>query len=165
MIPGFPTGKIFYFDFFFLNRNGLKNKFTMKKILLVTALTLFSGITFSQTFEKGNLMGLHIFSLNLDPDVTFNQYKDFFIRNYIPELNRNFPDVNHYFTIGNREENKNSIGMIVVFGSQEIKNKYYNEDGSRTDLTIAIQEKIKSTREQLDSLGKVSATYTEWLVQ
>ncbi len=137
----------------------------MKKLLVITALILFSSITFSQTIEKGNLIGLHIFSLNLDPDVTFNQYKNFFIQNYIPELDKNYPDVNHYFTIGSREENENNIGLIVVFGSQEIKNKYYNEDGSRTELTISIQERIKPVREKLDRLGLVTAKYTEWVIQ
>jgi len=137
----------------------------MKKLFVIIALILFSRITFSQSIEKGNVIGLHIFSLNLDPDVTFNQYKNFFIQNYIPELNKNYPDVNHYFTMGNREENENNIGLLVVFGSQEIKNKYYHEDGSRTELTISIQETLKPIREQLDSLGTVSAKYTEWAIQ
>ena len=137
----------------------------MKKLFVIIALILFSRIIFSQSIEKGNVIGLHIFSLNLDPDVTFNQYKNFFIQNYIPELNKNYPDVNHYFTMGNREENENNIGLLVVFGSQEIKNKYYHEDGSRTELTISIQETLKPIREQLDNLGTVSAKYTEWAIQ
>ena len=137
----------------------------MKKLFVIIALILFSRIIFSQSIEKGNVIGLHIFSLNLDPDVTFNQYKNFFIQNYIPELNKNYPDVNHYFTMGNREENENNIGLLVVFGSQEIKNKYYHEDGSRTELTISIQERLKPIREQLDNLGTVSAKYTEWAIQ
>ena len=137
----------------------------MKKLLTITALILFSGITNGQSFEEGNLIGLHVFSLNLDPDVTFNQYKNFFIQEYIPELDKNFPDVKHYFTEGNRAENKNHIGLLVVFESQEIKNKYYNEDGSRTELMIAVQEKIQPTRTELDRLGTVTAEYTEWMIQ
>jgi len=137
----------------------------MKKIIVITALILFSGITYGQALEKGNLIGLHVFSLNLDPDVTFNQYKNFFIQEYIPELNKNFSDVKHYFTEGNRVENNNDIGLLVVFGSQEVKKKYYNEDGSRTELMIAIQEKIRHTRAELDRLGTVTAEYTEWMIQ
>ena len=137
----------------------------MKKLFVITALILFSGITFSQSLEKGNLIGLHIFSLNLDPDITYNQYKNFFIQKYIPELDKNFPDVKHYFTKGSREDNENSIGLIVFFESQEIKNKYYNEDGNRTELMISTQERMKSTREKLDSLGTVTTKYTEWIIQ
>jgi hypothetical protein len=137
----------------------------MKKLLVITAFILFSGITFGQALENGNIIGLHNFSLNLDPDVTYNQYKIFFIEKYIPELDKNFPDVKHYFTRGNREDNGNNIGLIVIFKSQEIKNKYYNEDGSRTELMISIQERMKSTREKLDSLGTVTTKYTEWVIQ
>jgi len=137
----------------------------MKKLLVITTLILFSGITFSQSLEKGNLIGLHIFSLNLDPDITYNQYENFFLQRYIPELDKNFPDVKHYFTKGNREDNENSIGLIVLFESQEIKDKYYNKDGSRTELMISTQEKMISTREKLDSLGTVTTKYTEWIIQ
>lgn len=136
----------------------------MKKTFIIIPLLLFSGITFSQSLEKGNVIGLHIFSLELEPDITYNQYKDFFIEKYIPELDKNFPDVKHYFSKGNREDNENNIGLIVIFESQEIKNKYYNEDGSRTELMISIQERIQPIREKLDSLGTVNTKYTEWVI-
>jgi len=124
-----------------------------------------SGIIFCQSFEKGNLIGIHVFSLYLNPDVTFNEYKNFFVQSYIPELNKNFPDVNHYFAMGNREENRNDIGLVVLFGSQEIKNKYYHADGSTTELMNTLLEKIQPIRSKLDSLGTVTAEYTEWIIQ
>ena len=57
------------------------------------------------------------------------------------------------------------IGLIVIFGSQEVKRKYYNDDGSSTEIMKAIQEKMKSTRAKLDRLGTVTAQYSEWLIQ
>lgn len=137
----------------------------MKKLIVIMVLILYSGITSGQTLEKGNLIGFHAFSLNLDPDVTFNQYKTFFIQEYIPELDKNFPDIKHYLAEGNRSENKYQIGLIVVFESQEVKNKYYNKDGSRTVLLITIQERIQSTRDKLDQMGTITAEYTEWMIQ
>ena len=137
----------------------------MKKLFVITALILFSGITNGQSFEKGNLIGLHIFTLNLDPDVTYNQYKNFFVQEYIPELDKNFPDVQHYFTEGNSRDNTNQIGLIIVFDSQEVKNKYYNEDGSTTEFMNDILEKVKPVRSELDRLGKATAEYTEWVIQ
>jgi hypothetical protein len=137
----------------------------MKKIFVIITTILFSGMAFGQSLEKDNLIGIHVFSLDLDPDVTFNQYKNFFIQNYIPELNKNFPDVKHYFAMGNREENKNEIGLVVVFGSQEIKDKYYHADGSTTELMNTLQERIQPIRSELDSLGTVTAEYIEWVIQ
>ena len=126
---------------------------------------LVVATTFGQSLQKSNLIGLHTFSLNLDPDVTLNQYKDFFIQKYIPELDKHYHDVKHYFVQGTRGENKNYIGLIVVFESQEIKNKYYNADGSRTELTKTIQGKVQPIRDELDKLGTVTAEYTEWMIQ
>jgi len=137
----------------------------MNKLSVLITFILLSGITSGQTLEKGNIVGLHIFSLNLDPDVTYNQYKNFFVQEYIPELDKNFPDIKHYFSEGNRAENKNKIGLIVVFGSHEVKNKYYNKDGSQTELMVALQEKIRPTRAELDQLGTVTTEYIEWLIQ
>jgi hypothetical protein len=137
----------------------------MKKLMAIAALILFSGVAYGQTLDKGYIVGFHTFSLHLDPDATFNQYKNFFIQEYIPELDKNFPDIKHYFTEGNRTENKNKIGFIVVFESQEIKDKYYNKDGSQTDLMISIQERIRPTRAELDRLGTVNTEYTEWIIQ
>lgn len=137
----------------------------MKKLFVIFALILNSGIIFCQSFEKGNLIGVHVFSLNLNPDFTFKAYKNFFVESYIPELNKNFPDVKHYFAVGNREENKNDIGLVVVFGSQEIKNKYYHADGSTTELMNTLLERIQPVRSKLDSLGTVTAKYTEWIIQ
>ncbi len=136
----------------------------MKKLFLAILLTMSTGIVLGQSLQKGNVIGIHNFSLNLDPDVTLNRYKDFFIKNYIPELDKHYPDVKHYFSHNTMSDNKDNIGLIVVFGSPAIKDKYYNEDGSRTELTIAIQEKMKSTREELDKLGSVTAEYTEWII-
>lgn len=137
----------------------------MKKIIVFLFMIVVTVATFGQSLQTNNIIGLHAFSLNLDPDVTFNQYKDFFTRKYIPELDKHYPDVKHYFVEGNRGENRNLIGLIVVFGSQEVKNKYYNEDGSRTELTKTLQERIQPIRDELDKLGTVTAEYTEWMVQ
>jgi hypothetical protein len=137
----------------------------MKKMSIIAVFLLFSGITYGQKLEKGNLVGLHIFTLNLDPDVTYNQFKNFFVQKYIPELDKNYPDVKHYFAEGSSKRNENQIGLIIVFESQEVKNKYYNEDGSTTELMNSIQEKIKPVRAELDRLGKVTAEYTEWTIQ
>lgn len=137
----------------------------MKKVYYLFFLVLFSGTSFGQTWEKGNLIGIHTFSLDLNPGVSFDQYKDCFLTRYIPALNENFPDIQHYLARGNREENKDKIGLVVIFASQEIKNKYYQTDGSTTALMNALLEKVKPIRAKLDSLATVTTEYTEWIIQ
>jgi hypothetical protein len=137
----------------------------MKRLCVLLALSLISGISWGQSLEKGNLIGLHVFTLDLKPGVTFDQYKDFFLTKYIPALNKNFPDVDHYLARGNRKENKDEIGLVVVFGSQEAKEKYYQKDGSTTELMNSLLEKVQPVRARLDSLGKVTADYMEWVIE
>lgn len=137
----------------------------MKRFYVLFALCLISGVSYSQSLEKGNLFGLHIFTLDLKPGVEFDQYKNFFQTEYIPALNKNFPDVDHYLARGNREENEDKIGLVVVFGSQQIKDKYYHADGSTTELMNSLLKKVQPVRSKLDSLGTVTAEYMEWVIQ
>ena len=137
----------------------------MKKLIVVTALILFTGITFGQTLQKGNLVGMHILTINLDPDVTMNQFLDFFSSKVIPEIEESFPGWKAYLVKGIRGENANSFGLIYVIESEEDRNKYYNEDGSQNELGNSIVEKVQPIMTELNQLGTYTTEYTDWLVQ
>jgi hypothetical protein len=137
----------------------------MKKVILLIVLMGISEITFGQSFEKGNLLGFHVLTIELDPDVTFNQFKDFYNDKVIPELNKYFPDTKTYLVFGTGGANKNSLGMITVFESEEVKDRYYNKDGSRTELGKSAWEKVDPVRNELYKLGAVDAKYTDWVIQ
>lgn len=137
----------------------------MNRLSFFFFLILVSGTSFGQTLEKGSLIGIHTFSLDLNSGVSFDQYKDCFLTKYIPALNENFPDIQHYLAMGNREENKDKIGLVVIFASREIKNKYYRADGSTTALMNARLEKVKPIRTELDRLGTITTEYVEWNIQ
>jgi len=137
----------------------------MKKFILILILIGTSEITFGQSFQKGNLLGFHVMTINLEPGVTFIQFKDFFNDKVIPELNRNFPGTRSYIVLENNGVDKNSLGMITVFESQENKDRYYNQDGSRTELGKSAWEMVDPIRNELYKLGKVTATYKDWIIQ
>ena len=137
----------------------------MKKLIVVTALILFTGVTFGQTLQKGNLVGMHILTINLDPDVTMNQFLDFFSSKVIPEIEESFPGWKAYLVKGIRGENANSFGLIYVIESEEDRNKYYNEDGSQNELGNSIVEKVQPILTELNQLGTWTSKYTDWLVQ
>jgi len=62
----------------------------MKKLILLATFILMAGTIFGQTLQKGNVLGLHVITVNLDPDVTYNQWKNAALTVYIPALIRNF---------------------------------------------------------------------------
>jgi len=131
----------------------------MKKLILTAAaLILFAGATFGQTLQKGNLIGFHVTTVDLKPDVTMEQYQEFYISKVIPEIEKHYPGWKGYAVKGIRGENENSIGVIYVIESEKYRDKYFNEDGSLNELGPIWEE--------LNKLGIYSEKhYTDWIVQ
>ena len=62
-------------------------------------------------------------------------------------------------------ENNNSIGILWFFESESDRNKYFNEDGSMSDLGNATFEKLQPIQDELAKLGTWTSKYTDWIVQ
>ena len=137
----------------------------MKKLILTAAfIFLLMGVMFGQPLQKGNLIGTHVSTVDLKPDVTMEQFQQFFISKVIPEIEKHYPGWKAYSVKGIRGENENSIGAIYVIKSEEHRDKYYNEDGSLNELGTATQEKLNPVFEELEKLGTFTSTYTDWLI-
>ena len=137
----------------------------MKKLIVITVLILFTGFTFGQTLQKGNLIGMHVLTINLDPDITMNQYLKAFSNKVIPEIEKNAPGWELFLVKGIRGENENSFGLIYVIESEDVRNKYNNDDSSPTELGISLQKKMQPFMDELNQLGTWTTEYTDWLVQ
>lgn len=101
--------------------------------------------------------------INLDQDVTMNQFLDFFSSKIIPEINK-WEGWKAYLAKGIRGENENSFGIIYVIESEDARNKYYNEDGSMNELGISFQKEIQPIFDELNKLGTWNTKYTDWIV-
>jgi hypothetical protein len=137
----------------------------MKKVVLLSTVVLWAGIAFGQSLQKGNLVGLHVWNLTLNPDVTMNQYKDMFVNSVIPEFQKNYPDAKMYLAKGIRGESTNSFAVIFVFETEKARDKYFNADGSVNDAGKAAEEEMKPTMDKLNKLGTSTSKYTDWVVQ
>ena len=139
----------------------------MKKLIAVTALILFTGITFGQTLQKGNLVGMHVLTINLDPDVTFNQYKDYLINKFIPAVEKQFQgDIKLYLGEGNRGDDANNVSIMWIFKSIEVRDKYFAQADTSTEIWSSNWEKLLPIREGLNNLGAQSRKhYTDWVIQ
>jgi hypothetical protein len=139
----------------------------MKKLILLAAFLMVAGAIFGQTLQKGNLIGVHVMDLKLQPDVTYNQWKDFYLNTVIPkneELTQG--DLKIYLIEGIRGENKNEIGIIYLFKSEAVRDKYMNDDGSATEFGKPLFEKLNKIFEELGKFEKSSnTTFTDWIVQ
>ena len=139
----------------------------MKKFIIAAAFILLTGIVFGQPLQKGKLVGVHIVDLVLQPDVTYNQWKDFMINKYIPKLEElTQGDWTIYLLEGIRGENKNEIGLIYIVKSEAARDKYYNDDETLTELGKEFYEKMNPILEEAKKFEKsINTKYTDWIVQ
>lgn len=141
----------------------------MKKIFVLIALVLFSGFTFSQTLEKGNLIGLHESKIKLHPDVSYNQYKEFLLNTLFPKIEEAYKGDAELFLIeGIRGENLNNYGWLFVFKSIEARDKWLDENGNLKD-TVS-DEFWEVIKEEMDEQNKyiisgIDSDFTDWIVQ
>ena len=137
----------------------------MKKNFVLVALLLFSGFTFSQTLEKGNLIGLHTLTIKPNPDVTFNQFMDFLENKFIPKYEESFPGLKMYVLEADRGENEGKFGLLFMFDSKESRDKYWPNMDETSELAQQGFEKMRPTSEEMVKFGTWSSTHTDWIVQ
>ena len=137
----------------------------MKKLILFAAMILVTGIAFGQALQKGNLVGTHVITVNLQPGVTIEKFMDFYKTKVIPEIEKNTPNMKMYMVKGIRGENKESFGMMVVFKTSQERDKYYNVDGSDSEMGKSVNAKVKPVMDELLKLGTLTSKYTDWVIE
>ena len=138
----------------------------MKKLIFLAAFLVMTVAIFGQTLQKGNVIGMHVGTMILDPNVTYNQFKDFWINKFIPEWDKQFKgDIKLYLAEGDRGADVNCISVLYVFKSVEVRDKYFNKEGASTELMNSIQID-PSIMEAFGKLGTYSEKhYTDWIIQ
>ena len=146
----------------------------MKKLIIAAAFILLAGATFGQTFQKGNLVSFHVITLHLNPDVTYNQWKNFMLNKLIPAFDKGFQgDIKMYIWEGERGDDKNYVSYLWIFKSVEVRDKYWPLSktdamhGTATELWLSKFEKINlPLADEASNLGtSTQRHYTDWVIQ
>ena len=136
----------------------------MRKLLIVSALLLFAGIAFGQTLQKGNLIGVHIVSVELKPGATMDQFIDFFNEKAKPVWEKAYEGMTIFALKGVRGEHMNEFGMIVQYTDEAARDKYYNAEGGSSELGNKAMEEMAPINAEVEKIGTWTSTYTDWLV-
>jgi len=136
----------------------------MKKLIMMAVLILMTGLMYGQSLQKGNLIGTHIFSVTLAPGVTMDKYIEFMTNKAIPEMEKVYTNWKYYLVKGIRGENPDSYGMIIVIKTQKDRDKYYNPDGTDSELGKQANEKLKPVMDEFTKMGTYTSKYTDWVV-
>ena len=137
----------------------------MKKLILITAVILMTGITFGQTLQKGTLIGFHSGSFLPNPDVTMNQCISFLKDKFLPEYEKNVTGSKCYLLKSKRGECIDCLSFIIIFPSDAVRNKYWNADNTMTELGKIAFEKMKSVLTEMNKFGKMTDKFTDWIIQ
>ena len=138
----------------------------MRKLLVITALLLFAGISFGQTLKSGSIVAVHHYKMVPKPDVTFNQCMDFMENTYKPEFEKAFPGTTIVNLVGERGEFKFSYAAMVIFDSMETRDKYFPVEGQGgANWTEEQQKTWQKMNEEIGKLTlEMASTYTDWKV-
>jgi len=138
----------------------------MKKILIITALILIAGVAFGQTIKKGSIIAIRIMTVNLQPDVTMDQYRDFLVNKYFPEFEKNFPGIKRFCMVADRGEHMNRIASLYYFESEDVRDKYWPKEDVATTMAEEGMAKMEEINKELDTYRKnVAVNYTDWVIQ
>jgi hypothetical protein len=145
---------------------GRVMKKSMRCVFLLTAaIILLAGITFVQTLKKGNVIGVHVATITLEPGVTMEQFIAFYTNKLIPEFEKNRIGWKAYFVKSIRGDIKNGFGLVIVIKSEKDWERYYNADRSYSELGNSANEKLKPILEELKKFGTYTTSYTDWVIQ
>jgi hypothetical protein len=140
----------------------------MKKGLVFLAFALVGVLSFGQSLHKGSLLGLHTYTPSLKDGVTMEEYIKFVRDKGIPAYEKAFPGLKMYLVRSIRGQDSTSLGMLYLFENEGDRNKYFNDDGTMTDLGKAASEKLTDIGKEFEKY-EVSTNapdkYNDWLVE
>ena len=79
----------------------------MKKLMIVLILMMIAGTGFGQTLQKGNLLGIYHFTVELKAGVSFDMYLNFLKNKHLSELEKQFPGTKGFILKADRGEHNN----------------------------------------------------------
>jgi len=137
----------------------------MKKLSVIAALLLFSGLAFGQSLQKGNLVGVHHYTLTPKEGYTLKQVIEFYVEDYCTAYSKAFPGIEVYFTEVNRGEFKGQFGMIFLCESKKVRDKYWPDKDVSSDLAEAGYTKMQPVWDKLGEMVTLSSgDHTDFIV-
>ena len=136
----------------------------MKKLIIAAAFILLAGVAYGQTLKKGIVISFHTTTVTLNPDVTMDQYLDFYLNKFIPELEKALPGVHWFICKGDRGVNENGYASVMYMESLEVRDKYWPEMDVTSELGKSAFAKLQPVTDELNKLGTATTEYTDWKI-
>ena len=136
----------------------------MKKLIIAAAFILLSGVAFGQSFQKGGVVGIHEWTLKLNPDVTMNQFLELWDSKALPLMKKAIPEQTPFLLKGIGADNKYEYVGLYYYNSLEDLRKYWKEDGTPTEKGAAAMVSYGPLFEEMSKLGEFTYTAKDWII-
>jgi hypothetical protein len=142
----------------------MKRQFVFAALVIWAAVFNCGNSIAQEGLMAGNVLGIHVLEYELAPGVTEADVITFLKGRYLAAYEQH-PEMKTLFLRGDRGDNKGRIAYAFIFNSVDIRDKYYNADGSETELTRAQNEKMKPVQDEWNRhVTNWSTKYTDWVV-
>jgi hypothetical protein len=133
--------------------------------IAVLLIVLSASAVHAQELKKGNVVGMHVSTIKLADGVTMEKFTAFFAEKAIPAYEKSWPGWKFYPVRRIRGEKAEGFGLIIVIPTEAERDKYYNADGSPSELGKAANAKVQPIADEMNKLGTITADpYIDWLV-
>ena len=133
---------------------------------MVTLLAFFAFNAFSQSLQKGNLIGIHTVSVKLNGKTTMNQVLDFMTNKWAPAASKAFSSENRVLKyLRGAAVSSDKITFVIIYKDEATRNKFYNPDGTTNAGGKAAEAKMKSIMDEFNKLAIIKNEYTDWEVR
>lgn len=136
----------------------------MKKLIIAVAFILFSGVAFGQAIQKGGVLGVHEWTVKLNPGVTMDQFLELWDNKAFPAMKKAVPEQTPFLLKGIGADNKDLYAGLYYYDSLEDLRKYWNEDGTPTEKGAAVMESYGPLLEQISKLAEFTYTAKDWII-
>lgn len=139
-----------------------------RAIVIVTFL-LSSLSSWAQGLERGNLIGVHVVTVDLKPNVTMDEFTKFYVHEVLPEYEKNWPGLKGYLLKSFFRDAQNKFAIVWLFKTEADRNRNFDANDRANELEKAALEKVKPIEEKLKKMyGSYTVKYThedDWVVQ
>ncbi|MDX1941308.1 MAG: hypothetical protein SFU99_12200 [Saprospiraceae bacterium] len=141
----------------------------MKNLLFTTALLLAASFTFGQAIQKGNMISVHIITIEPKPNVTVEQVIDFYNTKWLPDAEKYFGWKGFIAKrVRGSEGTANKILTILHFKTEADRDKYFKMVEGGTDLNELGQKawaQFAPTNDALEKLATIKDEWADWVVK
>lgn len=140
----------------------------MKNLLLTAVLLLAASFTFGQAIQKGNMIGVHVMTVELKPGVTMEQVVEYYNTKYFPAAAKHFGFKGFIGTgIRGSESIENKLMLIWHFKTEADRDKFFKADGSLSELGEKAfqQPEMQALDQELTKLATIKSEWADWVIK